>query len=70
MNKKGSISRVQWYNVTIKPNDNPMIDENPEVEAVEVEVEEVEAVEEEEMEDYVLSSVEEVSQEKEAEETV
>jgi len=54
MNKKGSISRVQWYNVTVKSNDNPMIDENPEVEAVEVEVE----------------AVEEVSQEQEAEETV
>jgi len=24
MNKKGSISRVQWYNVTVKSNDNPM----------------------------------------------
>jgi len=26
---------VQWDNITAKPNDNPMIDENPEVEAVE-----------------------------------
>ena len=52
MTRKVSTRRVQWYNVTVKSNDNPMIDENPEVEVVEAE------------------AVEEVSQEKEAEETV
>jgi len=35
---------MQWYNVAVKTNDNPMIDENPEVEAEVVEVEAVEAV--------------------------
>ena len=54
MTKRGTTARKSYYNVTVKPNDNPMIDENPEVEAVEAEVE----------------AVEEVSPEKEAEETV
>ena len=42
MTKRGTTARKSYYNVTVKPNDNPMIDENPEVEVVEVEaVEEV-----------------------------
>jgi len=40
MNKKGSISRVQWYNVAVKPNDNPMelnkVQENYLIEASEL----------------------------------
>ena len=47
MTRKVSTRRVQWYNVTVKSNDNPMIDENPEaeVEAVEEASQEKEAEE-------------------------